>query len=96
MPLGDRIDLRAPVTGHPNLPDAPPTGLTVFAISDDPQLSPIDTPNGAVRFLQLVGVTSAEKDEMVGTRTADVLQRLARDNPLLVTDPDRAPADPIV
>jgi Suppressor of fused protein (SUFU) len=86
---GHRIDLGQPITGYPHLPDAPPTGLTVCALTLDPQLGRIDTPNGKVEFLQVVGVSSREKAEMVATSTADVLARLAEDNPLLITDPGR-------
>ena len=91
---GDRIDLRLPVTGFPSLPDAPDTGLSVFALCVDPELGEIDTPNGHVVFLQLVGVTAAEKREMIETSTAAVLDRLATGNPLLVTHPTRAPKHP--
>ncbi len=51
---GHRIDLGAPVTGHPHTPDGPPTGLTVFAFAVDPQLGSIETPNGRVTFLQVI------------------------------------------
>ncbi|MDR2986835.1 MAG: suppressor of fused domain protein [Nocardiopsaceae bacterium] len=87
---GDRIDMRSPVTGHPHLPDAPATGLSVYAVTTDQQLGRISTPNGSVQFLQVVGVTGAEKDRMLATSTAEVLTELARDNPLLITDPHRA------
>jgi hypothetical protein len=87
---GHRIDLRQPVTGYPRLPDAPDTRLTVYAITVDPELGEIQTPNGRVTFLQLVGVTAAEKDDMLATSTAAVLARLAQGNPLLITDPGRA------
>jgi len=87
---GDRVDLRTAITGHPSLPDAPPTGLTVFAFTVDPELGQIQTPNGAVIFLQAVGVTAAEKERMLATSTADVLGELASTNPLLITDPSRA------
>jgi len=87
---GDRIDLGRSVTGHPDLPDAPSTGLTVFAVCVDPELGAIDTPNGKVVFLQLVGVTAEEKARMVATSTAEVLADLAARDPLLVTDPARA------
>jgi hypothetical protein len=86
---GTRIDLGQPITGHPAVPDAPPTNLTVFAVCVDPALGSIGTPNGTVMFLQLVGVTEAEKDAMVASSTADVLGRMAATNPLLVTDPAR-------
>jgi hypothetical protein len=84
------MDLRAPVTGHPHLPDAPPTGLTVYAFTLDPQLGEIDTLNGRVAFLQAVGVTDEEKQRMQADRTATVLAELADADPLLVTDPSRA------
>lgn len=82
---GHRIDLLAAVTGYPHT-HGPDTALTVFAVT-------IDTPNGRVTFLQLVGVTAAEKDAMVGSTTAAVLADLASRARLLVTDPARAPAD---
>ena len=87
---GDRIDLRAPATGHPHVPDAPPTALTVYAIAADPELGAIDTPNGRVAFLQVVGVTAAEKEQMVQSSTAAVLDRMLESNPSLLTDPARA------
>lgn len=90
LEVGDRIDLRQPVTGYPHVPDAPPTELTVFAVTLDPQLGEISTENGRVAFLQLVGVTESEKDQMVETNTAEVLAELARTNPFLVTDPRRS------
>jgi hypothetical protein len=87
---GDRVDMRAPVTGYPHLPDAPPTGLTVYAFIIDPELGRIDTPHGQVSFLQAVGVTAEEKERMLSTSTADVLDDLALTNPRLLTDPGRA------
>ena len=86
---GHRIDLRQPITGHPHLPDAPPSELTVYALTLDPQLGRIDTPNGKVEFLQAVGVSSREKADMLETSTAAVLAGLTEDNPLLITDPHR-------
>ena len=87
---GTRVDLRAPVTGYPHAPEAPQTGLTVYAVTVDPELGGMDTPNGRVEFLQLVGVTEEEKKQMLASSTAAVLERLAADDPLLVTDPGRA------
>ncbi|MEU6370833.1 suppressor of fused domain protein [Streptomyces sp. NPDC046931] len=75
--------------------EVPPTGLTVFAFTADPQLGTIDTPNGKVTFLQAVGVTAEEKGAMTDSSTAQVLQALAAGNPLLVTDPART-SEPIV
>ncbi len=91
---GHRIDLRQPITGHPHLPDAPATGLTVYALTLDPQLGHISTPNGDVVFLQAVGVTAGEKARMLTSSTADVLSDLAENNPLLITYPHRRGAMP--
>jgi hypothetical protein len=52
----------------------------------------MQTPNGRLTFLQLVGVTAAEKERMVASSTSAVLAELAAANPLLVTD--RAGRDP--
>ena len=62
------------------------TDLTTFAVTLDPQLGEVDTENGRVEFLLLVGVTDAERDQMVATSTAEVLARLGADNCLFVTD----------
>lgn len=89
LEAGHHIDLRRPITGHPDVTDAPPSELTVYALTLDPQLGRIDTPNGTVEFLQAVGVSSREKAAMVESGTAVVLAGLAEHNPLLVTDPHR-------
>jgi hypothetical protein len=41
-------------------------------------------------FVQLVGVTDEEKERMLGSRTQEVLDDLAKENPLLITDLDRS------
>ncbi|KGM12897.1 suppressor of fused domain protein [Cellulomonas bogoriensis] len=87
---GDRVDLNEPVTGFPHVKDAPRTGLTVYAVTRDPRLGVIDTPNGSVTFRQLVGVTAAEAAEMRYTSTHTVLSRLAQWDPWMTTDPERA------
>lgn len=87
---GDRIDLHRPITGHPELPGAPVTEQTAFALAVDPQLGMLRGPNGRVTFLQAVGVTPAEKARMAATSTEAVLAELARYNRLLVIDPRRA------
>jgi hypothetical protein len=93
---GMRVDFGQPITGHPTVADAPPTALTILAVTPDPQLPEINTPNGRVWFLQLVGVTPTEKAEMVASSTADVLAGLAVGNPLLVTDVTRGVSAPTV
>ncbi|SDO94075.1 Suppressor of fused protein (SUFU) [Nakamurella panacisegetis] len=90
LAAGGRVDFRAPITGFPNLADAPDTGLTAYALTLDPRLGEILTPNGRVSFLQLVGVTAAEKELMLASSTAEVLVHLAVADPMLTTDPARA------
>jgi hypothetical protein len=58
-------------------------------VAVDPQLGEIDTPNGRVAFLLLVGVNEAEYSRMVVSGTQQVLDILAADNPLLVTELSR-------
>ncbi|GAA2814169.1 suppressor of fused domain protein [Crossiella cryophila] len=87
---GHRLDLRRPATGHPTLPDAPPTGLTGFALTVDPGLGELVTPNGKVLFLQAVGITPAEQTRIREHGADTVLAELATGNPLLITDPARA------
>jgi hypothetical protein len=96
LDLGHRLDVHAPVTGYPHIDGAPDTNLTVLAVLTDPELGEISTPNGKVSFLQFVGVTAQENEQMVASSTAAVLNELARGNPLLITDPSRVPngADP--
>ena len=80
---GHRLDPGGPITG------ATDTRLTAVAFSADPELPSITTRNGSVDFLQVVGITSAELEQMQQSTTATVLDELAHDNPALVTDPNR-------
>ncbi|HEX3508198.1 MAG TPA: suppressor of fused domain protein [Candidatus Dormibacteraeota bacterium] len=68
-----------------------PTRLTAVAFTIDPELGAIDTPNGRLEFLLVVGITTEELESMKATSTAAVLNELA-DSISLVTDPGRAPA----
>lgn len=79
-----RLPLNQPVTGYPHT-GGPDTTLTVLAIVDDPTLGTIDSVNGTVSFLQLVGVTEADWEEMKGEGNESVMLRLAANNPLHVT-----------
>lgn len=88
----DRFDMASPITGHPHQPDAPPTELTAWVFTVDPELGTIRTSNGRVQFLQAVGVTVQERARMAAGSPAEVLGGLAAASPLLVTDPGRAPA----
>lgn len=54
----------------------------------DPELPPIDTAHGRVEFLQLVGITSAELEDIKAKRrtSKEVADSLRVGNPLLITD----------
>lgn len=88
--VGDRVARGAPVTGFPGYPDAPPTGLTAYAFTVDGDLQVIGTPWGHVVFLQVVGITEAERLRMIATSTRTVLEELRAASPNLVLDPARA------
>jgi hypothetical protein len=81
--LGDRIRLADGVT------DDPDGALTTLAVTADPVVEPIETPNGRVAFWQAVGLTDTDVEEAKRSTTDEVLQRLAVDDPLLIIDPER-------
>ena len=64
------------------------TALTGLAFIRDPEIGTIDTPHGQVEFLQMVGLTQSELDDLYGKRKRcqDVIATLQCDNPLLITD----------
>ena len=82
--VGDRVDVGGPITGEDD------TAIDVLAVAVDPELGEIDTPHGRLTFKQLVGITDAEWEDMQRTSTEHVLRRLRVDNPLLLTDVNRA------
>ena len=78
--VGDRIDLDNPLDGDAT------TRVRALVVVSDPQLGVVDTPNGAVEFRQVVGITAPELDFLRAGSTDVVLEHLAEGNPLLVTD----------
>ena len=74
-------------TGHPL--SGLPTKLTAVAVTLDPELGSIDTANGRVDFLLVLGITTDELERMKATSTAAVVTELARSTKL-ITDPSRA------
>lgn len=66
------------------------TKLVGVAFAPDPILGGIDTPNGRVEFLQMVGITQRELDWLHENPTTQRVERLIdmmrKDNPLLITD----------
>ena len=61
--------------------------LTAIAFCADRLVQPTAFPLGRYRFLQMVGITASELDEMKATSTDTVLERLVADDDLLRTDP---------
>ncbi len=84
-PFGDghRLDPGEPITGSND------TRLRAIAFATDSELDPIDTANGRVNFLQVVGITQEELAAMKETSTAAVLDGLRTLDPLLRVDPAR-------
>ena len=66
------------------------TKLVGVAFAPDQVLGGIDTPNGRVEFLQMVGITQRELDWLREDPTTQRVERLInmmrKDNPLLITD----------
>jgi len=62
------------------------TAIRAAAFTEDPQLGTIQTPNGRVDFVQIVGLTLDEYRAMKDWSTEGVLQALREANPMLVTD----------
>ncbi|HEY9101756.1 suppressor of fused domain protein [Chitinimonas sp.] len=62
------------------------TALVAIAFVQDPELSAIDTPNGALRFLQVVGVTEDESFAQKQWNTLGVMEVFAPHMPLYATD----------
>jgi suppressor of fused-like protein len=65
------------------------TGLSAFALCEDPLLPPRDTPNGRLTFLQLVGLTMDEVETVAQWETLPFLEIVAEQHPLLITDLSR-------
>ncbi|MBY0460039.1 MAG: suppressor of fused domain protein, partial [Gemmataceae bacterium] len=89
---GHILDLNGPIAWGTD------TLIRAIAFTTDSQLGAIDTPNGRVEFLQIVGLTTDEHDACSDWHTTPILDLLRESNPLLVTDLDRAStlADPAV
>lgn len=76
---GETLDPGGPITG-----DAP-NGLEAVGFVEDPSLPPIDTPNGAVAFVQAFGMTAEQLDLVL--RGESALRSFAGADGLFVTDP---------
>ena len=65
------------------------TQLNTMMFTYDPELKPINTPNGIVVFLQVVGITEDEKIAMLSWNSSKFLDTLIRKIPLFITDVER-------
>ena len=69
------------------------TDITALAFVLDPELGKMDTPHGEVMFLQAVGLTTAEFQELktnpFTTETEKLINELQKNNRLLITDLER-------
>ena len=65
------------------------TMLEALVFSHDPVLGQIDTPNGRVQFLEVIGITADEHDFAAEEGPEVLLGRLLPNNPLGVVDLDR-------
>ncbi|MEQ6353428.1 suppressor of fused domain protein [Lysinibacillus sp. M3] len=81
---GDYLDANGPICQGAD------TLLTALAFTIDPELPAIDTPNGQVEFIQMVGITGDELEAMQTWNTMGVLNAGLEYIPSYVTDLSRA------
>ena len=62
------------------------TNIVAIAFAYDLELAPVDSPNGRVEFLQVVGLTSDEFRAARCWNTVGFLEVLSKGNPLMITD----------
>ncbi len=77
---GHHMDLNGPIAISHD------TDIRAICFADDPELAPRDTPNGKMRFLQIVGITLDEIAVARRWNTNGLLSLLRERSPLLVTD----------
>ncbi|WNQ10986.1 suppressor of fused domain protein [Paenibacillus aurantius] len=80
---GDYLDANGPICLGAD------TELTALAFVEDPELPGIDTPNGRVDFLQMVGMTGDELEAMQAWNTRGVLKAGSEHLPSCLTDLSR-------
>lgn len=80
---GDYMDANGPIALEAD------TLLTALAFIADPLLPAIDTPNGRLEFIQLVGITNDELLAMQVWNTLGVLAEMTEHLPLYMTDLQR-------
>lgn len=80
---GDHMDLNGPISL------SEPTGIVAIGIASDPQLPGVDTPNGRLEFLQVVGLTADEFSAAKRWNTNGVMALVERRHPRRVIALDR-------
>jgi hypothetical protein len=67
------------------------TAITAFTFYTDPEMGQIDTPHGAVKFLQLYGITTKEYNDIKEKKytAKELIEKHLIYNPLLITDLSR-------
>ena len=67
--------------------------ITALIFINDPELGVIETPHGQVQFLQIVGLTSKEYEDLKqntsANRAVDLIEKIRTENPLFITDLNR-------
>jgi hypothetical protein len=75
----------------PSAAERPDSTINAVGFVIDPELGTVDTPNGSLQFLQIVGLTMPEYRVAQGGNLLAMLSELAPRLPLFVTDTERAP-----
>jgi hypothetical protein len=80
---GHRMDLNGPIALGTD------TAIRAIAFILDPQLPAINTPNGRLEFLQVLGITLDELNAATDWTTDGLFDLLRKSNPLLITNQTR-------
>src|SRR5918995_1872532 len=78
--VGHTLPLNGPIARGSGTP------IHAATFAHDPELPPIDTPNGRLEFLQIVGLTMDELEAISSWNAAAFLDLRRRADPLLLTD----------
>ncbi len=77
---GDYLDANGPICLDAD------TQLTALAFTHDPELAEMDTPNGRMEFIQMVGISGDELEAMQTWNTLGVLEAGIEQIPSYITD----------
>lgn len=77
---GHKVNCNGPIASEEE------TAIEAIAFTDDPDLGELQTPNGAVRFLQVVGLTMDEYTLVERWNTESLIDEMRRENPQLILD----------